>query len=547
MSRAHARRWASAVVGLGSLLIGITIFRTSLTDDEPYSYAFGHRIVFDGNFVRPGPFEASKLPVLALAALPERIGNWLGLDRRLAERALSLTALHTRERSYIVDNLPVYGGRLVTALFYLGIGVLVFAWGLEVYGPSGALGATLLIAFLPTLLGHAAAATTDAAATFAVLAAVYALARGLLDPTIERILLAGLACGFALLTKYSAAALAPLALIMVGIRTLTAEPIESKIRVAQAALSAVVLTGLVATVVLSAGFAFQHPLTNLNELACASRVMQALRGWIGGVALPLPYEYLTGLDQVLQQDQDRTAGGAVYLLGTLSEHGLPSFYLIATALKTPLPFLLLVLARPWRWHRRYTDLVWLAPIAWFAIEMSYGLNSQVGLRYLLPVFPFTALLAGAAWDHGRPRRWRQLATALGVLAVIEAAWNCPHYLSYFNQLIGSRVNAYRYLADSNLDWDQARFELWRWEERQQPGTYFLDARYEPRAGLVVVRASELVGVYDVATYRWLREANAHGTAHLIDSVGDAFLVFAVDPKVVLPATEAGQKSGPPGE
>jgi hypothetical protein len=26
-------------------------------------------------------------------------------------------------------------------------------------------------------------------------------------------------------------------------------------------------------------------------------------------------------------------------------------------------------------------------------------------------------------------------------------------MSYFNELIGRRVNAYRFLADSNLDWE----------------------------------------------------------------------------------------------
>jgi hypothetical protein len=31
----------------------------------------------------------------------------------------------------------------------------------------------------------------------------------------------------------------------------------------------------------------------------------------------------------------------------------------------------------------------------------------------------------------------------------------PHYIPYFNELIGDQKNAYKYLVDSNLDWDQA--------------------------------------------------------------------------------------------
>ncbi|MBI4518323.1 MAG: glycosyltransferase family 39 protein [Deltaproteobacteria bacterium] len=543
MNRARARRWATVAVALGSLLIVITIFRTSLTDDEPFAYAYGRRVAFAGSFARTAPIEGSKLPVLALNALPERITAGLGLERSAAGALLQWAPLTPREREYLSAHLPLYAGRLVTILFYAATCALVFCWGMEVYGPAGALGATVLIAFFPTLLGHAGLVTTDAAATCTIFAAVYALARCLLDPTLERIVIAGVGCGAALLAKYSALALAPLAVVLAVIRTLTAEPIESKARVAHASIVAVLLAGVVASTVLSAGYAFQHPLTRLSDLACASRALQTLQAAIGALPLPLPREFLTGLDVVLRLDQDRTGGGWIYLLGALSDHGFASYYLIATVLKTPLPFLLLLLTRPWRRHRRYSDWVWLAPVLWLAVQLSLTLNSQVGLRYLLPAFPFLALLAGAAWDHGRPPRWQHAASALAALCVLETAANCPRYLSYFNQLIGSRQQAYRYLADSNLDWDQARFALWRWQERRGGRPYRLEPRELPSSGTVVVRASEFVGVFNLESYRWLRHAQARSAARVTGTIGDAFLVFEVDQGI-----GSFEKGGrPPGE
>lgn len=540
MSRARARWCVAAAVGLGCLLSIISIFSTSLTDDEPFNYGYGRRIAFEGRFDRPTRMDASKLPVLGLAALPERVASWLGLETPLPDRVLSVMALSPREHEYIREYAGVYAGRLVTLIFYIGACVVVFCWGREVYGDAAAVGATAMLAFLPTMLAHSAVATTDAAATCTIVAAAYAITRCLLDPTLERVGLAGLACGAALLTKYSALALVGLGPFFVGLRVVTAERHESHWRVGQGAAASLFLIGVVAALVVCAGFGFQHPITRLAELSCQSRVLQNLTAWIGAVPLLLPREYLTGLDGVLYIDQDHTGGGGVYLLGTLSQRGFASYYLVATLLKTPLPFLILLVMRPWRAHRRYTDLMWLAVVLWFGVQMSFALYSQVGLRYLLPAFPFLALLAGAAWDHGRSPVGRHVATVLVLLLVGESVWTCPRYLSYFNQLIGARRNAYAYLADSNLDWDQARFDLWRWEGERGDRNYVVDPRYEPRSGTVVVRASEFVGVFDPQTYRWLRMAHERGAARLVSTIGDALLVFDVD------STVAGE-GGPPGE
>jgi hypothetical protein len=35
-----------------------------------------------------------------------------------------------------------------------------------------------------------------------------------------------------------------------------------------------------------------------------------------------------------------------------------------------------------------------------------------------------------------------------------SCWIHPHYLAYFNELIGGPDNGYKYLVDSNLDWGQ---------------------------------------------------------------------------------------------
>ena len=63
----------------------------------------------------------------------------------------------------------------------------------------------------------------------------------------------------------------------------------------------------------------------------------------------------------------------------------------------------------------------------------------------------------------------RIATVLQSIIALPLFWHVaenlatyPHYISYFNELIGSKRNADKFLIDSNLDWGQdlRRLELW---------------------------------------------------------------------------------------
>jgi hypothetical protein len=80
----------------------------------------------------------------------------------------------------------------------------------------------------------------------------------------------------------------------------------------------------------------------------------------------------------------------------------------------------------------------------------------MGLRYVLPIYPFLHVLISSLL---RSRRVR--SKALGVTTCVLGGWYAasavgihPHYLAYFNAFVGGPENGYRYLVDSNLDWGQ---------------------------------------------------------------------------------------------
>ena len=518
MTIRDARLWLSVCVAVGALLVVITIGRTSVTEDEPGFFSYGARIWRTQSFRRPEVTDDSKLPVSALHALP----GVLGVDSEqigvLVRRALSRWRV-PQEAEYIAEHAAIYAGRLVNLVFYVVLCLLVFAWGHEVYGPAGALAAAVLTAFLPALIGHTAVMTVDVAATCTMLAAVYALARCLLDPSLQAALLAGVALGAAQLVKFTALDLAPIAVLMLLARLATAVRTESRWRIAHGGVTSLVVAAGTALLVVNLGFGFQGTGARLSDVGCRSARCSRLQTVLGETRMPLPVDYLSGLDLVASYDEQRLSGGYVYLLGEARREGFASYFVVATLLKTPLAFLLLVVARPWRRHRRYSDLMFVVPALWLFAHFSLFFHTQLGLRFVLPAFPLLALLAGANFDDERTPRLRFAALVLLIAQMAGTVVACPRYLAYFNELIGHRANAYRYLADSNLDWGQDRFALWAWERTHVGVPYALNPT-GPVSGLVLVRANYFVGVDGPERYQWLRDQ-----AQPMGVVGDSYLLF----------------------
>jgi hypothetical protein len=133
---------------------------------------------------------------------------------------------------------------------------------------------------------------------------------------------------------------------------------------------------------------------------------------------------------------------------------------VAFAVKTPIAtmiFLAVALAlfagklRKGEW---LDELFLLGPAA--VIFVFFSLNHQsIGLRYILPIYPFLFVFASgaAAWLWSRKPR---AGIAVAVVGWYIGASCCihPHYLAYFNEFAGGPDNGYKCLVDSNLDWGQ---------------------------------------------------------------------------------------------
>jgi 4-amino-4-deoxy-L-arabinose transferase-like glycosyltransferase len=466
------RRLLLLVLLLAVAISASSQWHWSATYDEPHHLWMGQRILQDGDFSR---FDNSKMPVSVFNA-----ATWIAWQ--------SITG----EGSWFAARLPQVGWLLGTAL-------VVFAWSRERRGAWAALGAASLVALDPNLLAHASVVTTDLPCTFFVLLASWTWWRALKRPTTRNHLIAGGVLGLAQAAKFTAIFLLPIhALIALG---------WCLAQRSAASLRKTPLTLLAALLALNTAYCFEETGTPASEIAWQSSIFAPLAD--SALPLPVPRPWIEGLDWV-KADDDRGHGN-IYSHGVMTPEGQSPYYLLALARKGALPLMLLGLLGILRRRPRAEDLAVVVPplflLAWFSLAF----NFQLGLRYLLPLFPFLAIWAA----QNAPRL---LGVGVAWTLVSGLSW-WPWTLSYFNETLPVRHRAWEVLADSNLDWGQAQHVASQWQQENPGGLVDPDV---PAIGSLLLSANVLTGVLgDPGRHACIRE-------HLAPSTHLAYALYPLE-------------------
>jgi dolichyl-phosphate-mannose-protein mannosyltransferase len=326
----------------------------------------------------------------------------------------------------------------------LALGVALCGWAVRLGGPAAGLLAAALFAFCPNLLAHSRIAANDMTCTIFAFVQVLTLERLVRDPTPPRAIVAGLALGLALAAKLTAVLLLPL----VALVFLLARPAASR-----AVTRGFVVLAVIAVATLGAclGGTFDYP------------------------------AYLAAFHDIYR---GTTSDYLFYLGGRFSARPWWYYHLYAAAIKTPLPLLVLAVTGTivfLRRERTWTErLLVLGPIV-LIVGASCFDRVNLGLRRILPVYPFLILLASQS-VHLSLRRATKVVVLGGLVLwqVVSVVRITPHHLSYFNELVGGPTRGILYLDDSNIDWGQDLPSLRRWLDAH-PGTpvrlaYFGTAR-----------------------------------------------------------------------
>lgn len=331
--------------------------------------------------------------------------------------------------------------RVPIVLLGLLLVLTVFLWGRSLYGAIGALLAALLVALDPNILANARQVTTDLGVTLALLLTFWRLWVWLARGHWWDVVLTGLCAGAAMAAKYNGLMLWPaMALVLIlHPRSVSEGP-------AQRSGGRVVTFVAVAAIALIVVWAIYR-----FDVGAAQ---------IGPFSIPAPaLFYWTHLWQTLSGLVDENVSKPDFLLGQVSTGGWWYYFIVAMAVKTPIPTLILALAGVWAMARarlaREQAALWVPPLLFVAMALTGVLT--IGYRHLLPALPFAGLLAGNSvrWLAGRRRRFA--GAAIGLLVAWLALSTIrffPNHDSYFNELAGGWPNWSRILVDSNLDWGQ---------------------------------------------------------------------------------------------
>jgi 4-amino-4-deoxy-L-arabinose transferase-like glycosyltransferase len=343
--------------------------------------------------------------------------------------------------------------------FFWGASLTIYLWGKRYLGEPSTAFAVLCFTFLPAILAHSGLATTDMALTATVGASFLAAMIWLDRPSPFHSLILGAVTGLAVLSKFSALVFIPAALGAALIWYLATERPRPLDLLRSTGKYVLPFFGalLVSFLLIWAGYRFSFgevpfysgpPLDPEVAVIIPRTPSFSLR-------LPAP-ELYAGIQQVMDHN-DR--GHDAYLLGEYSESGWWFYYFVVLAVKTPLPFLGLVLCGFLLSEGRRSRGPGLALAFSLGILLvaSFISHINIGVRHVLPVYTGFAIVAGVGASRllevGRTsKRARWILGGLLLWLVATSALSHPDYLPYFNALAGREPE--QILVDSDLDWGQ---------------------------------------------------------------------------------------------
>lgn len=411
---------------------------------------------------------------------------------------------------YYSGNNPdqiLFWSRMPMIFLLIFLGWFLFFWVRKLAGNKTALLALTFFSFSPTFLAHGRLVTTDVAATLGAVLATYFWLKFLKNPNKKNIIFAGLIFGLALLFKFSLLLLIP----FFGIITLIyAWFFTNNLRQILKYLGLAVLVGLIGLIVVIwpvyqcniSNYPLERQVRDTQAFLSDSALPKILTDsniWMASQPLLRPFsQYLLGL---LMATNRTATGNTTYFLGMVSASAWWYYFPIIYLLKVPLSFHLLslmalfsafyLIRRPfWLETRRRTkewilnhfpefSMIVFLTIYWLT---SIGGNLNIGVRHILPTFPFIYILVsmGIANWAGKIKKLSLKKMAISFISILVGFYIIsslsifPYYLSYFNQLAGGSKNGYKYAVDSNYDWGQDLKRLVKFTEENKIEKIYLD-------------------------------------------------------------------------
>ena len=401
--------------------------------------------------------------------------------------------------------------RIITLIGGILLGWFIFRWSSELFGPRGGIISLVLFSFSPNILAHSRLITTDLMVTLFIFLTLYLLWKFINHPSLGSALRLGISLGLALATKYSSLSLLLLFFLLI--------PLIGKNKKGEV-LWSLIMVLIIAFFILSLTY--------------------------GLSGLP---NYFQGIKVLLNKSKQGTIS---FFHGKYSPGGWWFYFPFLFIVKTPLTLLFLFSLSFFLLTKEKKKDLFLPPIV-IGVYLLIAILSriQIGARHILPIYPFLFLTCGILGKRGFPIKLGKLALVLLLLHPLNAILIYPHYLAYFNGiLLPSR--AYKWVADSNIDWGQDLKGLKKWMGKENvsslylsyfgtanPSYYGISYRYLPsstanlnryrynpipeKREILAISVSAYNGILfqDVYFYKWLHSYKP------FSSIGYSILLFDI--------------------
>ncbi|MEW5807740.1 MAG: glycosyltransferase family 39 protein [Acidobacteriota bacterium] len=450
----------------------LSMVQLSATSDEVAHLPAGYTYLQTGDF-RLNPEHPPLIKMLAaypllFLNLPSPYTSKYFLKNEKWEYGKSLLY-----QSGVRAETMLFLGRLVIVLLGLFLAILLFRWTDQLFGERASVFSLFIFVFEPNIIAHSQLVTTDLGFTLFFLLSIYWMWRYFQEPGIKSLIICGLSAGLAFATKFSAILLIPIIFILLLLEIFlscsSSHRTDTRYLPFHKLLLFAFVVPLIATAVVAASYSF----------------------------INIKY-YFIGLNSVFIHGK---MGHAAFLAGQYSDTGWWYYFPLSFLIKTPIPLLIFlflsaliifidILTASSTFKRgragvneagssekdtgkneqaavlsiRSWFYLLVPPLLFLTASMMGRLN--IGVRHILPVFPFAIILCGIifskSWHYRsillkRPR-WKKIVSSIFVLFcawyVVGSLYIFPRHLSYFNELIGGPSRGYEYSVDSNLDWGQ---------------------------------------------------------------------------------------------
>lgn len=401
-------------------------------------------------------------------------------------------------------DLMLFWGRLPIILLSLLLGYFIYRFAKDLYGKRAGLFALFLYVFDANIIAHSRFVTTDLGIAAALFIHLYVLFRFLKEPTVKKLVLAGITFGIVLITKFSAALLLPIYFLLF-IYLVWKPPFNIKSRVALfsrftdakiikrissyiLSFGAIALIGVLLMYIFYIPHVANMPVSVQHNLVAESLdpgIIKTVTERMVDVPVLRPLaQYVLGFGMV---DAHVAGGHTVYFLGQVG-NGWWYYYPVAFLLKTAIPLMIFIGLTFIFWRKNpskqlFRDYFLLTPVfVFFLVAMQGSLN--LGIRYLLPIYPFLFVFVSkfinivdfsAMKETVKefiknkkiviPGLFPIFVTILLIWYALGSILVYPSYLAYFNEFAGGPYGGARYLTDSNIDWGQDLKRLAKYVEK----------------------------------------------------------------------------------